>query len=124
MPGSYLPLEYTAIVIMLFFGMAFGGVTLWIGRFFRLRRPYREKLTAYESGNLPTESPRMQFSVKFYLVAILFVIFDVELIFLYPWAVVYDRLGNFAFVEMLIFMGILLVGYLYAWKKNALRWDE
>lgn len=123
MPGSYLPLEYTAIAIMLLFGVAFGLITLWIGRFFRLRRPYREKLTAYESGNSPTESPRMPFSVKFYLVAILFVIFDVEAIFLYPWAVVYDRLGNFAFVEMLIFMGVLLVGYLYAWKKNALRWD-
>lgn len=124
MPGSYLPLEYTAIAIMLLFGVAFGLITLWIGRFFRLRRPYCEKLTAYESGNPPTESPRMPFSVKFYLVAILFVIFDVEAIFLYPWAVVYDSLGTFAFVEMLIFMGVLLVGYLYAWKKNALRWDE
>lgn len=124
MPGSYLPTEYTAVFIMLIFGVAFGVITLAVGRFFRLRRPYFEKLTSYESGNPPSEAPRFPFSVKFYLVAILFVVFDVEAIFLYPWAVVYDRLGLFAFVEMVIFIFLLLVGYGYAWKKEALRWEK
>lgn len=124
MQGNYLPIEYTAILLLLLFGLAFGAVTLWVGRFFRLRRPYAEKLTAYESGNPPTESPRFPFSVKFYLIAILFVVFDVEAIFLYPWAVVYDGLGTFALIEMVIFIFMLLIGYIYAWKKEAFTWDR
>ncbi len=124
MPGNYLPSEYTAVLLMLIFGLGFAGVTLWIGRFFRLRRPYAEKLTAYESGNAPSEAPRFPFTVKYYLIAILFVVFDVESIFLYPWAVVYDDLGSFALIEMTIFIGLLLVGYMYAWKKGALQWDR
>ncbi|BCO10675.1 NADH-quinone oxidoreductase subunit A [Desulfolithobacter dissulfuricans] len=116
--------EYVGILILLLFGIVFGVVTLWIGRFFRLQRPYREKLVAYESGNPPTEAPRMRFSVKFYLIAILFVVFDVEAIYLYPWAVTYDKLGLFGLVEMLIFIFLLLVGYIYAWKKEALQWEK
>ena len=124
MSGTYLPSGYLAIGLILLFALAFGGVTLFVGRFFRLRRPYAEKLTAYESGNPPSEAPRFPFNVKFYLIAILFVVFDVEAIFLYPWAVVFDALGFFAFVEMVIFIGLLLVGYLYAWKKGALQWER
>ncbi|WP_457573634.1 NADH-quinone oxidoreductase subunit A [Desulfolithobacter sp.] len=116
--------EYVGILILLLFGIVFGVVTLWIGRFFRLQRPYREKLVAYESGNPPTEAPRMRFSVKFYLIAILFVVFDVEAIYLYPWAITYDQLGLFGLVEMLIFIFLLLVGYIYAWKKEALQWEK
>ncbi|WP_456385042.1 NADH-quinone oxidoreductase subunit A [Desulfolithobacter sp.] len=116
--------EYVGILILLLFGIVFGVVTLWIGRFFRLQRPYREKLVAYESGNPPTEAPRMRFSVKFYLIAILFVVFDVEAIYLYPWAVIYDELGLFGLVEMLIFIFMLLVGYIYAWKKEDLQWEK
>ena len=115
---------YLAILILLLFGIGFGVVTLFVGRFFRMNHPYREKLIAYESGNEPTEAPRMRFSIKFYLIAILFVVFDVEAIYLYPWAVVYDRLGLFALVEMMIFILMLLVGYAYAWKKEVLQWEK
>lgn len=121
---DFIPREYLGILLLLLFGSLFGVLTLLIGRFFRLSRPYREKLIAYESGNEPTEEPRMRFSVKFYLIAILFVLFDVEAIYLYPWAVTYDLLGVFALVEMLLFIFLFLVGYVYAWKKGALEWTK
>ena len=121
---DFIPREYLGILLLLLFGSLFGVLTLLIGRYFRLSRPYREKLIAYESGNEPTEQPRMRFSVKFYLIAILFVLFDVEAIYLYPWAVTYDVLGLFALVEMLLFIFLLLVGYVYAWKKGALEWSK
>ncbi len=124
MQPPHIPQEYLAIFLLLVFGVLFGVVTLYVGRFFRLSRPYREKLLAYESGNEPTAPPRMRFSIKFYLIAILFVVFDVEAIYLYPWAVVYDRLGLFALVEMFLFIGLLLVGYVYAWKKEVLQWEK
>lgn len=124
MSGSYLPSEYLAILLFILVGIGFGAVTLWIGRFFRMKRPYFEKLVAYESGNPPTAEPRMRVSVKFYLVAILFIVFDVEAIYLYSWAVVYDKLGIFALVEMFLFIALLLVGYLYAWKKGAFQWEK
>ena len=124
MQPPHIPQEYLAIFLLLVFGVLFGVVTLYVGRFFRLSRPYKEKLIAYESGNEPTDPPRMRFSIKFYLIAILFVVFDVEAIYLYPWAVVYDRLGLFALVEMFLFIGLLLVGYVYAWKKEVLQWEK
>ena len=123
MTGS-MPAEYLGILLLLLFGLLFGVLTLFIGRYFRLSRPYKEKLVAYESGNEPTEAPRLRFSVKFYLIAILFVVFDVEAIYLYPWAVSYDHLGLFALVEMLVFIALLLVGYAYAWKKGVLQWEK
>ncbi len=121
---DFIPREYLGILLFLLFGTVFAVLLLFVGRFFRLSRPYHEKLIAYESGNEPTEAPRMRFSVKFYPIAILFVLFDVEAIYLYPWAVVYDHLGLFALVEMLIFIFLLLVGYVYAWKKGALEWTR
>ena len=119
-----MPSEYLGIFLLLIFSVLFGVLTLFVGRFFRLSRPYKEKLVAYESGNEPTEAPRVRFSVKFYLIAILFIVFDVEAIYLYPWAVTYDRLGLFALVEMLLFIALLLVGYVYAWKKGVLQWEK
>ncbi|HID02058.1 MAG TPA: NADH-quinone oxidoreductase subunit A [Desulfobacterales bacterium] len=124
MSGSYLPSEYLAILLFILVGIGFGAVTLWIGRFFRMKRPYFEKLVAYESGNPPTAEPRMRFSVKFYLVAILFIVFDVEAIYLYSWALVYDKLGMFALFEMFIFIILLLVGYVYALKNGAFQWEK
>ena len=124
MEAMYIPKEYLAILILLVFGVLFGVVTLYVGRFFRITRPYHEKLIAYESGNDPTEAPRMRFSIKFYLIAILFVVFDVESIYLYPWAITYDHLGLFALTEMFIFIFLLLVGYVYAWKKEVLQWEK
>lgn len=121
---DFIPREYLGILLLLLFASLFGVLILFFGRFFRLSRPYREKLIAYESGNEPTEEPRMRFSIKFYLIAILFVLFDVEAIYLYPWAVTYDHLGLFALVEMLLFLFLLMVGYVYAWKKGALEWSK
>lgn len=103
--------------------LAFGLGALIVGMVFRLRRPYFEKLLPYESGNPPVGEPRYRFSVKFYVIAMLFVVFDVEAVFLYPWAIVFDKIGLYAFIEMVIFIVILVAGYIYAWKKEAFRWD-
>ncbi len=124
MGGEQMTTEYLPILVFFIIGIGFGAVTLWIGRFFRMRRPYKEKLTAYESGNPPTDEPRMRFSVKFYLVAILFIVFDVEAVFLYSWALVHEQLGLFALIEMFIFIILLLVGYFYALKKGDLQWES
>lgn len=119
---EYIQHGYLGILLFLLLGSLFALLALFIGRYFRLSRPYAEKLIAYESGNDPTEAPQMRFSVKFYLIAIIFVLFDVEAIYLYPWAITYDFLGIFALVEMLLFIFLLLVGYVYAWRKGALEW--
>ncbi len=111
------------VVLFLLIAAAFGLGALMMGGLFRLRRPYPEKLMPYESGIDPVGEPRQRFSVRFYVIAMLFVVFDVEAVFMYPWAVVFDRIGLYAFVEMLIFIFVLLVGYLYAWKKEAFRWE-
>ena len=118
-----IPKGYISIIVMLLIALAIGFGALLVGTLFRPRRPYREKLLPYESGNPPVGEPRYRFSVKFYVTAMLFVIFDVEAVFLYPWAIVFDKIGLFAFIEMMIFIVILLVGYLYAWKKEAFTWD-
>ena len=102
---------------------AFGFGALLIGTIFRPQKPYFEKLLPYESGIDPKGEPRTRFSIRFYIIAMLFVVFDVEAIFIYPWAVVFDKIGIFAFIEMIIFIAILLVGYIYAWKKEAFQWD-
>ena len=86
-------------------------------------RPTPAKLEPYESGMPPLGDTRERFSVKFYLIAILFIIFDIETIFLIPWGVLFRDLGVFGFVEMLVFIGVLLVGFVYVWKKGALQWD-
>lgn len=111
------------IVIFMVIVLAFGLGTLAVGIVLRLRRPYHEKLLPYESGNPPVGEPRYRFSVRFYIVAMLFVIFDVEAVFLYPWATVFDQIGLYALIEMLLFIAILVVGYVYAWRKEAFRWD-
>lgn len=123
MPGTYLPSDYLPVLIFLMAATAFGMGVLLIGELLRLKRPYPEKLMPYESGNLPVGEPRHRFSVKFYIIAMLFAVFDVEAVFLYPWAVVFDRIGLYAFIEMIIFIVILFVGYVYAWKKEAFKWD-
>jgi NADH-quinone oxidoreductase subunit A len=88
------------------------------------RIPTKEKLSTYECGNEPFEDARGRFSVKFYLIAILFIIFDIEVVFLYPWAVVYKKLALFGLIEMGVFILILLAGYFYIIKKGALNWEE
>jgi NADH-quinone oxidoreductase subunit A len=123
MPGTYLPSEYLSVLIFILIASAFGLGALLIGYIFRLKKPYFEKLMPYESGITPKGEPRYRFAIRFYVIAMLFVIFDVEAVFLYPWAIVFDKIGIYAFIEMVIFIVILLVGYIYAWRKEAFVWD-
>ena len=123
MSNSVIPREYLPVIITMVIALVFGIGTLLVGSVARIRRPYREKLMPYESGNPPVGEPRYRFSIKFYVIAMLFVVFDVEAVFLYPWAIVFDQIGLYAFIEMMIFIAILLVGYFYAWKKDAFTWD-
>jgi NADH-quinone oxidoreductase subunit A len=103
-------------------GFAVAVVTLsWIIGY---RRPTRAKMSPYECGMTPIGDAQGRFSVKFYLVAMLFILFDVEAVFLYPWAVILRDLKMFGFWEMLVYIGIVLVGYFYIWKKGALDWGE
>ena len=122
MPGSYIPTEYLPVLLIMLFSIVFSGGVILIGSIMRLRRPYKEKLQIYESGNPPVGEPRERFSIKFYIIAMLFVVFDVEAVFLYPWALVFDKIGLYALIEMMLFIVILLVGYVYAWKKEAFQW--
>ena len=123
MPGSYIPTDYLPVAMLLIVSTMIGMGALVFGLLLRPRRPYSQKLTPYESGNPPVGETRNKFSIKFYIIAMLFVVFDVEAVFLYPWAVAYDKLGIFGFVEMMLFISILLVGYIYVWKKGAFNWE-
>lgn len=122
-PGSYIPTEYLPILIIMIIAFAFGTGALFIGNLFRLRRPYKEKLLPYESGNPPVGEARYRFSIKFYIIAMMFVVFGVELIFLYPWALVFPDMGPYPFIGMMIFIALLVVGLIYDWKKGAFKWD-
>jgi len=114
--------HYVPIGIMMVLAVGFGVVLANINKWIGPKRPSDEKLSTYESGMEPVRTARERFSVKFYLVAMLFIIFDIEIVFMYPWAVKFRELGMFGFVEMLVFIMILLVGYLYILKKGALQW--
>jgi NADH-quinone oxidoreductase subunit A len=115
-------IDYAPILIFLIVAAAFPAVTLVVAWALRPASPGAVKVEAYECGVPPSGEARARYSVRFYVIAVLFVIFDVETIFLFPWAVKYKMLGLFGFVEMLVFLGILVVGYAYAWKKGALEW--
>jgi NADH-quinone oxidoreductase subunit A len=125
--GTELLLEYLSryFPILLFVGIAtaFGVVTLVLSYVVQPKYPEAEKLSAYECGSEPFSDARMPFPVRYYIFAMLFVIFDIEVIFLYPWAVVYGQIGLFGLVEMLVFIALFLVAYVYAWRKGALEWD-
>lgn len=121
-PGGPSVVEYAPILIFLVVATLFPVATLLIASLLRPSRYDRTKLEAYECGVPSSGEARARYSVRFYVIAVLFVIFDVETIFLFPWAVKYKALGLFGFAEMLVFLGILLVGYAYAWKKGALEW--
>ena len=115
--------NYIPLVLMLLFAIVFGAVMSRASEWFGPKNPNPEKLSTYESGMEPVGTARERFSVKFYLVAMLFIIFDIEVVFLYSWAVVFKQLGFFAFIEMFIFIAILFLGYFYIVRKGALRWD-
>jgi NADH-quinone oxidoreductase subunit A len=103
--------------------MAVGGVMIALGFILGTRRPDSEKLSPYECGFEAFEDARMKFDVRYYLVAILFIIFDLEIAFLFPWAVVLDKIGMVGLLAMVVFLGILVVGFIYEWKKGALEWE-
>ncbi|GAB2181782.1 NADH-quinone oxidoreductase subunit A [Denitratisoma sp. agr-D3] len=121
---NYFPVLVFAVV-----GLLFGCVPLLLGRILAPHRPDSEKTSAYECGFEAFEDARMQFDVRYYLIAIIFILFDLEIAFLFPWATIFKEIVNteavkmFGFVEMLVFLGILVVGYVYAWAKGALDWE-
>ena len=116
-------INYFPILILLVISTVLAAVVILLSTFLGPRRPTQRKLEPYESGMTPLGPAQRRMPIKFYLVAVLFILFDIEVIFFYPWAVVFRQLGLFAFIEMLVFVGILLVGYVYAWKKGALEWE-
>src|SRR5713101_1557204 len=119
MISDYFPiLVYLVIVILI--ALAIMGLSAWVG----VHRPSREKLSPYECGIAPVGDARERFSVSFYLVGMLFILFDVEAAFLYPWAVVYRSLKWFGFFEMFLFIVVLFAGFIYIWKKGALDWSR
>ena len=127
MNGPELLLEYlTRYFPILFFvviALTFGLWSLIISYLVHPKYPESEKLSTYECGSEPFSDARMPFPVRYYIFAMLFVIFDIEVIFLYPWAVVFTKIELIGLIEMLIFIGLFLVAYVYAWRKGALEWD-
>jgi NADH-quinone oxidoreductase subunit A len=123
MPDNYFA-RYLPLLIHFLLAGALAGVIVLLSWFIGYRRPTRAKLSPYECGMTPVGDARERFSVKFYLVAMLFILFDVEAIFLYPWAVILRDLKMFGFLEMIVYIGIVLVGLFYIWKKGALDWGK
>ncbi len=115
--------EYLGVFISLVFAALVAGGFLLLAALLGPKKPSAAKSEPFECGKPPFHLPAGRFPVKFYLVAMLFLLFDVELVFLFPWAVVYRQLGWFGFLEVLVFLGIVVIGFVYAWKKGALDWE-
>jgi NADH-quinone oxidoreductase subunit A len=115
--------EYFPILLFIVVGLAIGVVPVALGWLLAPNHPDSEKLSPYECGFEAFEDARMRFDVRYYLVAILFILFDLEIAFLFPWAVVLRQIGMLGFVAMLVFLAILVVGFVYEWKKGALDWE-
>jgi NADH-quinone oxidoreductase subunit A len=118
MLGNYFP-----ILVFIAVGLVVGVGPMVAGFVLAPHRPDSEKLSPYECGFEAFEDARMKFDVRYYLIAILFILFDLEIAFLFPWAVVLGEIGLFGYVAMVIFLGILVVGFVYEWKKGALEWE-
>jgi len=115
--------EYLPVLIMLFLAAATAIGMLVATSLLGPKKVFADKMEPFECGESPIVSPKLRFSVKFYLVALFFVIFDLEVVFVYPWAVLFKDLGLFGFIEMSIFLFILAIGLLYVWRRGALEWD-
>jgi NADH-quinone oxidoreductase subunit A len=115
--------EYFPVLLFIVVGIVFGALLLGVGWFLGPRRPDSEKLSPYECGFEAFEDARMKFDVRYYLVAILFILFDLEIAFLFPWAVSLNDIGAFGFWSMMVFLAILVIGFIYEWKKGALEWE-
>ncbi|MBS1225216.1 MAG: hypothetical protein H6R24_1894 [Proteobacteria bacterium] len=118
MLSNYLP-----VLIFVIISLAIAVIVIVLGYVLGTHRPDSEKLSPYECGFESFEDARMKFDVRYYLVAILFIIFDLEIAFLFPWAIVLDQIGLFGFASMAVFLGILVIGFIYEWKKGALEWE-
>jgi NADH-quinone oxidoreductase subunit A len=123
MGNTAVPENYIPILLFIGIALAIGAVALVAGSLIRPSRPYRAKLAPYESGSPLFSDARIQFPMRYYIIAMLFVIFDIEIIFMIPWAIRFQSLGLLGLIEMLVFISILLAGFWYAWKKGALEWD-
>lgn len=115
--------QYLPVLLFILVGIAVGVIPLALGYFLGPQRPDEAKNSPYECGFEAFEDARMQFDVRYYLVAILFILFDLEVAFLFPWAAAYKQLGPTAFWAVMVFLGILVVGFIYEWKKGALDWE-
>ena len=116
-------LEYLPILIFTIFALIFAGIMLSVGFTFGDNNPNAEKNSPYECGFEAFEDSRMKFDIRYYLVAILFIIFDLEIAFLFPWAISLGKIGLLGFTSMMIFLFILTIGFIYEWKKGALDWE-
>ena len=114
--------NYLPVLLFMGVGLVIGAAMIALGFVLGPRKPDIEKNSPYECGFEAFEDARMKFDVRYYLVAILFILFDLEIAFLFPWAVVLESIGMFGFIAMMIFLGILVVGFIYEWKKGALEW--
>jgi NADH-quinone oxidoreductase subunit A len=115
--------QYFPILLFIGFGLGLGLLMIGAGSFVSPNRPDPQKLSPYECGFEAFEDARMKFDVRYYLIAILFILFDLEIAFLFPWAVVLPEIGFFGFASMMVFLFILVIGFIYEWKKGALEWE-
>jgi NADH-quinone oxidoreductase subunit A len=115
--------EYLAIALLIVLATVVGLIAIGLGELFGPKRKSNVKSEPYESGMMPIGPGTRRMPVRFYLIAVLFILFDIEVVFFLPWAIVFRQLGLFGLVEMAVFIIILLVGYIYAWKKGALEWE-
>lgn len=113
-------ITYFSVFLITAYGIV--TFTLFVSKLFQTKKPVETKLLPYECGNIVSGDPRIQFKTRYYIFALLLIIFDVEMLFLFPWALVFKSLGLFALIEMLVFIAILLLGLLYTWRKGALKW--
>lgn len=116
--------DFGRVFLFFIIGAIFVAGGLLFASIIRPRRGYPDKLSTYECGEEPVGSPWVKYNIRFYVVALIFLIFDVEIVFLFPWAIVFKNLGMYAFIEMIVFLAILLVGYAYVWAKGDLDWDK
>jgi len=115
--------QYLPVVALLILCVIFGAVSILVSRLLNKPQPNSAKNAPYECGILDVTEPPERFPVRFYLIAMIFIVFDIEIVFLYPWAVSFDQLGLFALVEMVIFMATVFIAYAYVWRRGGLEWD-